>query len=256
MAILTRSVIHVPDIEDPSAFELTREAGRLLGYRSTLTVPMLREGEAMGAITVARREPGRFSDAEVQLLKTFADQAVIAIENVRLFKELEARNRDLTATSAILQVISSSPNDLGPVFEVMLANATQLCEAQTGLLFLYNGDVFELAAHRGASAEWLDYAKQGVGRSPGTGLWRMRAERRPVHIPDILTDPAYPDPQRTASVRMLRARTCLWVPMLKESTLVGAMVTYRQEVRPFSDEQIRLLQTFADQAVIAIENVR
>src|SRR6266568_3237491 len=133
IAILTRSVFHVPDIEDPSVIEFVRQVGRVLGFRSAVTVPMLYEGEAVGAIVVTRREPRRFSDAEVEVLKTFADQAVIAIENVRLFTELQTSNRELTtaleqqtATSDILKVISSSPTDAQPVFDAIVASAVRL----------------------------------------------------------------------------------------------------------------------------------
>ena len=268
--ICKRVPLNIADAHSDLRFPTLHVLSRVRGLRSQVVVPMLRHDEAIGTISVTRREPGGFTDDEIALLQTFADQAVIAIENVRLFTELQEKNRALTeahaqvtetleqqtATSEILGVISSSPNDLAPVFEAMLANATRLCEAPTGLLFLSDGKAFEVAAHRGANAEWLAYAKQGIHPKPGTGLWRMLDERRPVHIADIRTDAAYPDPQRMISVELLRARTCLWVPMLKENTLIGALVTYRQEVRPFTEKQIALVETFADQAVIAIENVR
>src|SRR6266404_4745921 len=144
MAILTRSVVHVPDTEDPSATEHVRQGARLLGFRGLVTVPMLREGEPVGAIIVTHRDPGLFSDAEVELLKTFADQAVIAVENVRLFTELEARNRDLTValeqqttTSEILRVISQSPTDVQPVFDAIASSATRLCDAAFSVVFRF-----------------------------------------------------------------------------------------------------------------------
>jgi two-component system NtrC family sensor kinase len=154
-AILTRSVVHVPDVQEPSVIEFTRQAGQVLGYRSLVTVPMLREGEVVGALNVCRREPGRFSDAEVALLKTFADQAVIAVENVRLFKELEARNRDLTATSGILQVMASSPTDTQPVFDAIARSVVQLCEGLNTYVFLFDGERYRLVAFLNASPETL-----------------------------------------------------------------------------------------------------
>jgi len=143
------------------------------------------------------------------------------------------------------------------VFSALLAKATQLCEAQTGVLFLYDGESFELVAERGADAQWIEWARR-IRPTPESGLGRMAREHRAVHIPDIVDDEAYRagDPNRRRTVDLLRARTCLWVPLLKESLLVGALVIYRAEVRPFSEKQVDLVRTFADQAVIAIENVR
>ncbi len=156
IAILTRSVVHTPDIEDPSAIEFTRQGGRLLGFRSMVTVPMLREGEAVGPIIVARRAPGRFTDAELELLKTFADQAVIAIENVRLFTELQARNRDLTealeqqtATAEVLRIISTSPTELQPVLEVVVKSAVRFCGADDAIILRLDGEHLRAAAHHG-----------------------------------------------------------------------------------------------------------
>ena len=158
LAILARSPVQFPDVEDPSVAAPVREAGHVLGFRSCVAVPMLSAGEAVGAIVVTRRTPGLFSDAEVELLKTFTDQAVIAIENVRLFKELEARNRALTesleqqtATSEILRVISSSPTDVEPVFRTILANANTLCDASFSVLWLWDGEALTAVAHENVS---------------------------------------------------------------------------------------------------------
>jgi len=166
MAILTRSVVHIPDIEDPSVPEHVRQVGAALGFRSTLTVPMLRESEAVGAITVARQESARFSDAEVELLKTFADQAVIAIENVRLFKELEARNRDLTATSEILQVISRSPTDVQPVFDTIAERAMRLCDTTFGAVLMFDGALIHLSALANVSPEGVEALRQAFPLAP------------------------------------------------------------------------------------------
>jgi GAF domain-containing protein len=264
MAILTRSIVHVPDVDDPSATTSVREVGRVVGFRSVVAVPMLREDDGAGAIVVGRREPGRFSDAEVELLKTFADQAVIAIENVRLFKELEARNAELTdalgrqtATSDILRVIASSPTDVQPVFETILDNATRLCDAQRGGLFLFDGDTYRAVAFRGTTAEIVQHHTQGPIRpGPNTALGRIASELGPVHIADEVADAAEGDPVRRAVVELEGMRTLLMVPLLREGRLVGALGIHRREVRPFTAEQIAMLETFADQAVIAIENVR
>jgi GAF domain-containing protein len=236
------------------------------GDRSGVWVPMMREGVALGAIGVTRSEAGGFEDEQIALLKTFADQAVIAIENVRLFKELEARNRDLTealeqqtATSEILRVISASPTDVEPVFETILDNATRLCSAENGILFQYEDGAFHTVACRGLSPEAeAAFRAQPARPGPSSGLGRMLATKQPVHIADVTDDPVIRqgDPLRTRTVTLLRARTAMWLPLLKSDAVVGAMAIYRHEVRPFTPAQIELVRTFADQAVIAVENVR
>jgi GAF domain-containing protein len=269
-AILTRSVVQVPDIEAPSAGEHVRQVGRLLGFRGVVAVPMLRDGEAVGAINVSRREPGSLSGAEVELLKTFADQAVIAIENVRLFKELQDKNQALTAahaqvtealqqqtaTSEILRVISSSPTDLQPVFEAIVHSAGRLCDAAFGALQLYDGERLTLDAHYGISPEDVAMLQEQLfpmHPDLGSSIGRAVVRRAIVHIEDIRSDPEY-------HVSALQARegyrTALSVPMLRGGVAVGVINLWRREVRPFSQNQIEMVQTFADQAVIAIENVR
>jgi len=260
IAILTRSDYEVPDTEDPSAVEMSRETGRILGIRSLLAVPVLRDGEAVGAIVVTRREPGRFAAPEVSLLKTFADQAVIAIENVRLFTELEARNRDLTvaleqqtATSEMLKVISRSVFDLQPVFDTMAENAVRLCEAERAFIFRFDGELLRAVASYNAGPEVKEFVYRNPV-APGRHSISARAalERETVHIPDVQTDPDYAYAVRDVDL----IRTMLAVPMLKGDTLVGTITIYRLEVKPFTDKQVSLVETFADQAVIAIENVR
>ncbi|MEO5588755.1 MAG: GAF domain-containing protein, partial [Gemmatimonadaceae bacterium] len=264
-AAVERQTIHIHDIEAKSETDfpdLDRTGSRGGSRaRTRLAVPLLREGIPIGVIAIRRMEVRPFTDKQIKLLESFADQAVIAIENVRLFNELDARNRDLTealeqqtATSEILRVISSSPTDLRPVSETILANAARLCEAQIGSIFRFDGTAFRPVAGYNLSPEMQAY-QEGTPIRPGreSALRRVGLERRAVHIPDILADPEciLPEPYRQEGMR-----TVLAVPLLKENDLIGAIAIHRREVRPFTDAHIKLVTTFADQAVIAIENVR
>jgi GAF domain-containing protein len=226
---------------------------------------MLHEGSPIGAIAVARSEPGPFSVEHIELVKTFADQAVIAIENARLFEAEQASKRELqealeqqTASSDVLQLISSSPGELRPVFDAMLANATRICEANFGLLARLHGDVAEAVATLGLPPE-LSAVWQSPGPVPRqSALGRVIETKQTVHIIDITTDQGYAehDPLRAAAVELGGFRTLLVVPMLKDDELIGAFSIFRQEVRAFTDKQIELVSNFAKQAVIAIENTR
>ncbi len=258
-AILTRAVVHVPNlIEDPA---YPRSQLNDTGWGAMLAVPLMREGESIGSINVARREPKPFSPAHIALLQTFADQAVIAIENVRLFQELEARNRDLTesleqqtATSEVLKVISRSTFDLQPVLESLLESSVRLCGADKGFIYRQDGDVYRMAAACGEAPEFVEVVRRNPhrpGRESATG--RALLERRVVHIADAMADPEY---TWATSERGDEVRTILAVPMLREAAVIGVLMIRRSEVRPFSDKQIELVRTFADQAVIAVENVR
>ena len=262
--VLTKSVVWLEDaLTDPNYDQRYPVA---MGWRRLLGVPMLREGEPIGAITVGWAEPGPASKVEEELLKTFADQAVIAIENARLLNELRQRTDDLsesleqqTATSEVLKVISSSPGELKPVFDALLANAVRICDAKFGVLFLTEGDAFRYVALHGAPPAFAEARRrEPVTRvKPGTTIGRVAATKKPAQTADIRAEPAYTsDPERYPILELAGARTILGVPMLKESQLVGAIVIYRQEVRPFTDKQIDLLSNFAAQAVIAIENTR
>ncbi|MDO8477546.1 MAG: GAF domain-containing protein [Candidatus Rokubacteria bacterium] len=264
IAILTRSVVEIPDIEDPSAIEFVRQSGRLLGFRSEVTVPMLREGEAVGAITVARREPGRFSDAELELLKTFADQAVIAIENVRLFKELEARNAEVTealeqqtATSEILRVISRSGTDVKPVFDAIAESARRLLRGWGALVVRLDGQLLHAAAISGGvpgSAEGLRELFPTSAERGTTLTGDAILDREVKFITDVETDEMWAGMRARAGTRGWRAN--LAVPMLQDGQPIGAITVTRAEPGPFAPQDIELLKTFADQAVIAIENAR
>jgi len=223
-----------------------------------LVVPLRREGEPIGVIQIRRAEAGSFGEKQVQLLETFAAQAVIAIENVRLFKELRERNRDITealeqqtATSEILRVIASSPTDIQPVLDVVAENAARLCDAIDGLIVRPEGDRLRIVAKYG-SVPTADFLPFGRGFPPG----RAVVDRQTIHVHDILEEIETEYPEAAVPARLTGTRTVLCIPLLREGVAIGCIVVRRTEVRPFSDKQIALLKTFADQAVIAIENVR
>ncbi|HVF63245.1 MAG TPA: GAF domain-containing protein, partial [Casimicrobiaceae bacterium] len=234
------------------------EAARKAAFRAALGVPMLRQGRVIGAIVVGRAATGEYGAHEAELLTTFAEQAVIAIENVRLFNETKEALEQQTATAQILRSMSRSPTDAGPVFDAILEKSTQLCEAEMGILFGYDGEHFKARATRIPDPAFAALFERPRRAGPKTGLGRVAQELAPVHIQDVLNDAAYRenDPMRLETVRIGGVRTWLGVPLLKHGALVGVIVLYRKEVRPFDARQIELLSTFADQAVIAIENVR
>jgi signal transduction histidine kinase/putative methionine-R-sulfoxide reductase with GAF domain len=237
-------------------------AARYGGARSLLAVPMRKENELIGAFVIYRTEVRPFTDKQAALLSNFAAQAVIAIENTRLLNELRDSLEQQTATSDVLRVISSSPGDLEPVFQAMLENATRICEAKFGILFLSTGDGFHTAAmHNAPPALVEERRREPLFRPPPTSaLGQMAANKRPTQIADMLAEQGYFDPKPGYSQpqigRLADARTVVAVPMLKDNELVGAIVIYRQEVRPFTDKQIELVTNFASQAVIAIEDTR
>ena len=228
-------------------------AARLAGARSTLCVPMLKDDALIGAIVIYRQEVRPFTDKQIELLTNFAAQAAIAIENTRLLKELRESLQQQTATADVLKVISRSAFDLGPVFQSVVENAVSLCGADRGFLFRFDGELLRMAASYNASRELTDWVQRNP-IAPGRYSVSARAvlERRTVLVPDIQADSEY-----AYAVQDVGAiRTTLAVPMLKNDALVGVIAIYRLEVRLFTDKQIALVETFADQAVIAIENVR
>src|SRR6516165_9670011 len=257
-AILARSVAQIEDLLADQFYH--REQALAGDWRSVLAVPMLREGVPIGAIVIARSEVGSFPDGHIELLKTFANHAVIAIENTRLFEEVQARTNELTealeqqtATSELLKVIGRSAVDLQPVFEALAESAVRLCKAERSLIWRPEDDRLRLAASYNATAELIAFMERNpppLLRSTASG--RASLERRTIHIEDVLADPEY----TYGSTQVDRVRTVLAIPMLKGDELLGVIVIYRHEVLPFTTSQIALMKTFADQAVIAIENTR
>jgi GAF domain-containing protein len=222
--------------------------------------PKPAKGKAKSA--VARKSPKsdgvKLRDLEKRLAEALRDKAEAQEQLQTRDRELVEAQEQQTATSEILRVISSSPTDVQPVFSAILDSATRLCSAHHGILYLYDGAVFKTVAFRGLSAEAERTFLEPIAPGPATGFGRMLAERRPIQIADVTDDVAYRqgDPWRMRAVQLLSARSAVWLPLLKVDAIVGALAIYRQEVRPFSDKQIELALTFADQAVIAIENVR
>ena len=263
--LLEGKSVQIPDVlADPEYAFL--EAARLGDFRTILGAPLLREGILIGVLFLSRSAVRTFTEKQIKLVETFADQAVIAIENVRLFDDVQKRTLELTeslqqqtATSEVLKVISGSPGELEPVFKAMLGNAVRICHAKFGLLFLSEGDAFRAVALHDAPPAYAEVRRrEPVTRfGPGTATDRAARTKQPVQIADVKAELAYlNDPQRFAFVDLAGGRTVVAVPMLKENELVGVIGIYRQEVRPFTDKQVELVQNFAAQAVIAIENAR
>ena len=267
--LLEGKAVQIPDVLADPEYAL-HEAQRLGGFRTHLGVPLMREGSPIGVVILSRTTVRPFDDRQIELATTFADQAVIAVENVRLFDEVQARTRDLsealeqqTSTSEVLGVISKSPGELEPVFAAMLANATRLCEAKFGTLYLCEGNALRVVAMHDAPASFAEERRRNpvIRPRPDTTLGRAVTMKQTVQIADIQDEPDFLDssmPGRTgaALAKLAGARSVVAVPMLKESEPLGAILIYRQEVRPFTTKQIELVQNFAKQAVIAIENTR
>jgi GAF domain-containing protein len=249
--IVDRQPIHVHDLasESDKEFPFGKIYQKRGGHRTNLGIPLLREDVPIGVIAIRRLEVRPFSDKQIALLKTFADQAVIAIENVRLFNKLKEALEQQTATSEILGVIASSPTDLQPVLEAVAESAMRLCEANDAYIGRVDGDVLHLNAHsRDASR------RRDVPLTRNHIVGQAILDRRTIHIHDLMAEPE--DIARAPSWRNLGVRTLLATPMLREGTAIGGITIHRTEVRPFTEKQIALLETFANQAVIAIENVR
>ena len=260
--------IQYPDaLSDSDVPQYGRRAAEIVGFRAFIMAPLLSEGRGLGAIFVGRETVGLFSDTEVALLKTFAAQAVIAIENTRLLNELRQRTDDLsksleqqTATSEVLKIVANSSGELQQVFDAMLANATRLCGASYGAMWLRDGDGFRnTALHGPLPSEYVGQVNGILVRpGPDGALTRAVQTRKPVHVPDLRESRAYLDRDvlPVAAVELAGVRTIVSVPMFKADEVIGAITIYRKEIRPFADKQIELVQNFAAQAVIAIENTR
>jgi GAF domain-containing protein len=250
--LLAGKPVQIADVEADPEYAFT-EGQRVAGFRTDLGVPLEREGETIGVIVLLRTKVQPFTDKQIALAQNFAAQAVIAIENARLINELRQSLEQQTATADVLRVISSSPGELEPVFQAMLENATRICDAKFGLLFSYDGKLFNTIAARNVPPSLLDFIEQRGAflPPPETALHDMLMTRNVAHRADASASPV-----QSAPVRLGGAKAFLTVPMFKDKALVGAIAIYRQEARPFTEKQITLLQNFAAQAVIAIENTR
>jgi GAF domain-containing protein len=259
-ALLEGKVIHIPDVEaDPNY--AWKEAQRLGTFRTILGVPMLREGIPVGVLALARSEVRPFTDKQIELVATFADQAVIAIENVRLFEAEQQRTRELseslqqrTATADVLKVISRSTFDLQTVLNTLVESAARLCEADMASINREKGAAYQQVANYGHSPELQAYMiSHPIPAGHGSVVGRVVMEGGIIHIRDVLAEPGY---KMTEAAKLGGIRTMLGVPLLREGTPIGVIVLQRKAIRPFTEKQIELVETFADQAVIAIENVR
>src|SRR5262249_3793754 len=242
---------------DLTAGVVPEPPAKLGDARSFVGVPMLQDGALIGTINIYRQEVRPFTNKQIELLQNFASQAVIAIENTRLLSELRQSLEQQTATSDVLRVIGSSLGEVEPVFQAMLANAMRICDAKFGILFEFADGAFRALSSLGVPPAFEEHCRQRRVWGPNTGLGQIIRTKQPVHISDV-REAAYAnrDSNRIAGVEKSGARTLVVVPMLKEDELIGAFAIFRQEVRPFTDKQIELVQNFAAQAVIAIENAR
>ena len=256
----SREVVQIDDISKAPTFGMNMRAAtiKLAKARSLVGVPMLKENELIGIIAVYRQEVRPFSEKQIELVQNFAAQAVIAIENTRLLNELRESLARQTATAEVLKVISSSAGDLEPVFASMLENAVRICGAKFGNLWLREGDSIRIGATRGAPPAWSDYLRREptFGVDPRFGLGKLVQTKKTYQVADLKAEPTHEDKLRVATIELTGARSLIGVPMLREGEVVGSIVIYRQEVRPFTDKQTEVVENFAAQAVIAIENTR
>jgi GAF domain-containing protein len=262
-AVVDCKPIHVHDLlsGEGEQFPGSQDFAHRTGVRTVLSIPLLRENESIGAIVLRRMEVHPFSEKQITLLQTFADQAVIAIGNVRLFDEVQAKTSELTetleyqtATGDVLNVISRSPNNLQPVMDTIVQTARRLCQSEYAMMLQRDDNsVYRIAAHSNASPELIAWMKTNpVMAGDGSAVAIVAAEKQTVHLPDALADPRFTDLRRQ---QHSRARTMLGVPLLRDQEVIGVVFLARTEVKPFSDKQVELVTSFADQAVIAINNV-
>ena len=259
--MIDRTTVHVADLQAAeNEFPEGADYARQYGHRTTLATPLLRQGNPIGAILIRRMEVRPFTEKQIALVQNFADQAVIAIENTRLLNEQRESLQQQTATADVLKIISSSPGELEPVFAAILANATKLCEAKFGNLFLYEGDGLRTVAAHNVPTAFAEARERAQIIHPGDGnpLREVIRTKRMLHTADLTSTRAYAerDPAAVDAVELGGIRTNIVVPMLKDNELIGVIGIFRQEVRQFNDKEIALVQNFASQAVIAIENTR
>jgi GAF domain-containing protein len=263
-AILHRAISQIPDVEADSAYGIL-DLARELTYRSVIAVPLLRDGNPIGTIVLWRAQVRSFSESQVRLLEIFADQAVIAIENARLFEAEQIRSRELqtrsaelaesleyqTAISEVLNVISRSPNELQPVLDTIVQTARRLCGAERAVVTMLRDGKYHLVAHDGVPPDVVEYlTRDPILPDRGSATGRVALERKAVQIPNVLADPEY-----RVALDVTKVRTVLGVPLLRKGEVIGVISMTHTEVKPFTEKQIELITTFADQAVIAINNV-
>jgi len=254
IAILDRKVVDFADSDAADFPPETREGARFLEYRSIAAAPLIADGNGIGALWVGRRLAGPFGEKPLALLKTFADQAVIAIQNARLFNETHEALQQQTATAEVLKTISRTVFDLQPVLETLIENATRLCKSDKGAIYLRRGDAYEMVAAHGAEPEQLAFMRRhAVPPGPGTVVGAVAQTGHLVHVDDAQTDPGYAWKEAQG---VFGFRSIFGVPMLREGEPIGVLVMWRREVQPFTGRERELVATFADQAVIAIHNVR
>jgi class 3 adenylate cyclase len=252
----TKQVFHSADMAAERVPGFSTKFG---GARSQVTVPMLKDDALIGAIVIYRQEVRPFTDEQIELVKNFAAHAVIAIENARLLNELRQSLEQQIATADVLRVISSSPGDLQPVFDAMLQNAVRVCEASFGVLWTYDRERFYAAALHAVPQQFAEFIQKPMQPAPGGAFMQLAGGEAVVQIVDAAHSELYrsgASPLRRAFIELAGAETVLWVALRKDNLLLGALSVYRREICPFSDKQIALVQNFANQAVIAIENTR
>jgi GAF domain-containing protein len=252
-AVIQNKVIHISDVIADPEYKM-KDAAKIDGIRTMLGVPLLREGTPIGVIALQRKTVRPFTDKQIELVETFADQAVIAIENTRLLSELRESLQQQTATAEVLKVISRSTFDLQAVLDTLLSSAIRLCDTERGMIFRYDGETCRAVAGHNVPAEFLElWERTPIRAGRETTVGRALLERRPVQIVDVQADPEYAFDEAR---KILAFRTVLAVPMLREGVPMGVIGLTKTKVEPFTEKQIALVETFADQAAIAIENVR